>query len=175
MPTGPHAPPFPRRDALAAFFRMDQRRRVRVSVLARLLGAPAEQVREVLRTEGVPLRFDSVEWGEAAGYLFDAWPRAQIIDAVGPDVASVIPPGFHPAPVQWRIPLFILRAIEHQAALMRANDPRVNAAAVPGHFISPAVEDYIADILFSEIQLTTVADLATDPAFLDAYHFPPFD
>lgn len=154
---------------------MDQRRRVRVPMLARLLGASAEQVREVLLNEGVQLRSDSVEWGEAAAYLFDAWPRAQIIDALGPDAARLIPAAFHPAGVHWRIPLFILRAIEHQAALMHENDPRVNPAAIEGHFISPALEDYIADILFAEIHPSTVADLASDTAFVEAYHYPPFD
>jgi hypothetical protein len=80
---------------------MDQRRRVSVSALAQLLGAPDDQVREVLLREALQRRFDSVEWGEAARYLFDAWPRAQIIDALGPDLAGLIPAAFHPARVQW--------------------------------------------------------------------------
>ncbi|MEO8382689.1 MAG: hypothetical protein ABI779_23730, partial [Acidobacteriota bacterium] len=96
-------------ETLAEFFRMDQRSRVRVRQLAQLLAAPDEQVREVLRAGGVELRFDSMEWGEAAAYFFDAWPRAQIIDTLGPDLASRIPSAFHPARVQWQIPLFILR------------------------------------------------------------------
>jgi hypothetical protein len=175
MPAESTASRFPNRETLAAFLRMDQRQRVRVSAVAQLLGAPADQVREVLLSEGVQLHFDSVEWGEAAGYLFDAWPRAQIIAALGPGLAPLVPAEFHPAPVTWRIPLFILRAMKHQAALMRENDPRVNPAATGAHFISPAVEDYIADILFTEIQPSTVEDLAIDSAFLKAYHYPPLD
>lgn len=174
MPTDLAASLFPSREALARFFRMDARQRVRAPALAQLLGAPDEQVREVLRNEGVQLRFDSIEWGEAASYLFDAWPRTQIIDALGPDLARIIPPAFHPTRVQWQIPLFITRAIEHQAALMREDDPRVNAAA-GGRFTSPSVEDYIADILFNEIQPATVATLARDAAFLQAYDYPPLD
>ncbi|MGZ5441672.1 MAG: hypothetical protein ACXW5U_26050 [Thermoanaerobaculia bacterium] len=168
-------PRFPRRETLAGLLGMDRRRRVGVPALAQLLGAPEVQVREVLHGEGIQLGLDSVEWGEAAGYLFDAWPRAQIIDALGPTLAHLIPAAFHPARVRWRIPLFILRAMEHQAALLRENDPRVNAAATAGYFVSPAVEDYIADILFTEIQPSTVADLASDAAFLEAYHYPPLD
>jgi hypothetical protein len=175
MSAGSNAPRFPSRETLAELFRTDQRQRVRVPQLAQLLGAPDGQVREVLLGEGVELRFDSVEWGEAAGYLFDAWPRPQIIDALGPHLARLIPAAFHPTRVRWGIPIFIIRAIEHQAALMRENDPRVNAAAVGGHFITPAVEDYVADILFTEIQPSTVAALAIDSAFLEAYHYPPLD
>ncbi|MEO8383273.1 MAG: hypothetical protein ABI779_26690 [Acidobacteriota bacterium] len=175
MPIVSQPPRFPGRETLAALLRMDRRQRVRVPALAQLLGAPEEQVRQVLLSEGVELHVDSVEWGEAAGYLFDAWPRAQIIDTLGPGLALLVPSAFHPARVQWQIPLFILRAMEHQAALMRHNDPRVNAAAIDGHFRSPALEDYIADILFTEIQPSTVADLAADPAFFDAYHYPPLD
>ncbi len=175
MPAGSSTPRFPGRETLAEFLGMDRRKRVRIPALAQLLGAPDEQVREVLLSEGVRLRFDSLEWGEAAGYLFDAWPRARIIDALGPDLAHLIPAAFHPARVRWRIPLFILRAMEHQAALMRENDPRVNAAAANRHFISPAVDDYIADILFTEIQPSTVEDLASDAAFREAYHYPPLN
>lgn len=165
MPTDSAAPLrlFPRPEVLAGFFRMDPRGRVRVPALAQLLGAPDSRVREVLLGEGVELRFDSLGWGEAAGYLFDAWPRARIIAALGPD-ARRIPAAFHPARVRWRIPRFILRAMQHQAALLRENDPL---------FVSPAVEDYIADILFTEIEPSTVAHLATDRAFFAAYHYPP--
>jgi hypothetical protein len=175
MPIDRATPAFPAPELLARFFRMDHRQRVRVATLAHLLGAPGSQVREVLESEGVQLPFDSLEWGEAAAYLLGAWPRTQIIDALGPNVARLIPSAFHPARVRWGIPLFIIRAMKHQAALMRENDPRVNAAATDGHFISPAVEDYIADILFTEIQPATVADLAGDAAFLQAYHYPPLD
>jgi hypothetical protein len=138
---------------------MDGRDRVPVSELALLLDAPPEQVRDLLRSDGVELRRDSVEWGEAAGYLFEAWPRARILDALGPDLARSIPPAFRQARVCWRIPIFVLRAIRHQAALLHA----------------PSLEDYVADILFNEIQPSTVAALADDGAFLEAYRYPPVD
>ena len=132
-------------------------------------------MRKVLRAEGVALGADSVGWGEAAAYLFDAWPRAQIIEALGPDLAQSIPPAFRPARVGWDIPAFIIRALQHQAALMRASDPRVSPAAMSARFISPSVDDYIADILYNEIQPGTVVALADDSAFVQAYHYPPLD
>lgn len=150
---------------------MDYRQRVRVPALARLLGASNEQVRRVLRGEDVELRFDSVEWAEAAAYLFDAWPRAQLLHGLGPELAHVVPAAFHPSRVDWGIPIFIVQAMEHQAALMHANDPRVNGTT-GNRFTSPAVDDYVADILYSEIDPSTVTALANDPAFIQAFHYP---
>ncbi len=152
-------PRFPHPETLAGFFRRDRQDHVPVSELAVLLDAQVEQVRDILRSDGVALRCDAVEWGEAAGYLFDAWPRARILDALGPESVRSIPPAFRPARVCWRIPIFVLRAIRHQAAALQA----------------PSLEDYVADILFNEIQPSTVVALADDSAFLQAYHYPPVD
>jgi hypothetical protein len=176
MPT--HAndePRFPHPAALAGFFRRERRDRVGVAELALLLGAPAAQVRDILRSEGADLRHDSTGWGEVAGYLFDAWPRARILRALGPELARSIPPAFHPAPVRWRIPPFIVRAIRHQAARLYAGDPRLDPEGAAGRFVSPSVDDYVADILFNEIQPATVTALADDRAFLEAYLYPPVD
>jgi hypothetical protein len=175
MPAHSHAPRFPPVETLSDFFRMNRHDRLRVAQLALLLDAPAERVRHILRSEGIELRGDSTEWGEAAGYLFDAWPRAQILETLGPDRARVVPAAFHPAAVRWTIPPFIIRAIEHQAALMRAHDPRVNPDAPHARFASSSVDDYVADILFNEIQSATVTALADDGAFLQAYRYPPLD
>lgn len=152
---------------------MDRARLVTLPALARLLGAPEALVRNVLRSEGAALESEAVTWSEAAGYLFDAWPRAEIVAALGADSLAV-PAAFRPAPVPWLIPPFIVRAMEHQAALLRARDPRVDASA-GGRFVSPAVEDYVADVLFGEIETSTVEDLANDAAFNAAYHYPSFD
>ena len=60
----------------------------------------------------------------------------------------------------WSIPIFIVRAIEHQAAA---------ACHARG------VDDYVADVLFSEIQPATVEAFRQDTAFLRAFHYPIFD
>lgn len=172
MPAEANAALFPSRQTLARFFRMDPRQRVLVALLSELFGASDDQVRQLLRAEDVPVRSDSVAWGEAATYLFDAWPRARIIEVLGPDLARLIPPAFHPTPVRWQIPIFILRAIHHQAALEWENDPRGSAAAGDGRFTPHAVDDYVADVLFNEIQPATVDVLGQDPEFLRAYHYP---
>ena len=172
MPAHANTPRFPRPEALEDFFRLDRQGRVPVARLARLLDATPRQVRHILRSEGVELRGDSVEWGEAAACLLDAWPRAQLVHALGP-AASFVPAAFHPVHVRWAIPRFIVQSIQHQAALARAEDPRVNPGAPDPRFASPSVDDYVADILFNEIQPSTVVTLARDDeTFLDAYRYP---
>lgn len=173
MPADPRTLRFPPSDQLAAFFRMDPDDPVPVPQLAQLLDAPADQVRDILRRDGIELRSDALAWGEAAAYLLDAWPRAQLLDALGPDLAERVPAAFHPTPVRWRIPAFIVRALEHQAAQLQANDPRLHPTpSAAARFTSPSVEDYIADLLFNEIEPATVDALADDPGFLQAYGYP---
>lgn len=155
-------PVFPDRAKLAAFFKKDPSRRVRICDLAPLLGTSTDQVRTMLRADDLDMRSDAIEWGEAASYLFDAWPRAQILAALGPVLSRLIPHAFHPVPVQWGIPLFIVQAMEYQAAQA-------------GRFTSPLVDDYVADILFNEIRPATVGTLSSDGAFLEAYSYPPLD
>jgi len=161
MPVQSNASRFPVRELLAEFFRMDPRERVSSGKLAGLLGTSVEQVLELLRAEGLSAHADSAEWTDAATYLLDAWPRRRVIDALGDDLARErIPSGVRPVPVPWHLPPFIVLAMEHQAS--RAHP-------------SQAVDDYVADTLYGEIQPETVAALAHDPAFLAAYRFPFID
>lgn len=174
MPIHANEPRFPPSPALAGFFRM-RRDRAGVGELALLVDAPARLVRDILRSDGVDPRHESIAWGEAAGYLFDAWPRARILEALGPELARAIPAAFHPKPVRWRLAPFIVRAMRHQAALLHAGDPRLHPGGAAGRFASASVDDYVADILFNEIQPATVTAFADDRAFLEAWHYPPVD
>src|SRR5687768_16231024 len=94
MPIHPNEPRFPPSATLAGFFRTERRDRVGVGELALLVDAPARQVRDILRSDGIHLRHESIAWGEAAGYLFDAWPRARIVETLGPELARAIPQAF---------------------------------------------------------------------------------
>jgi hypothetical protein len=140
---------FPPDDVLGRFFRMPRSERIRVPLLVELLGAPAAQVNALLQREGVT----SVGWNDAAMYLFDAWPRTRIINALGAELAAGIPALWHPAPVTWQIPPFIVTALERQAG-------------------SGSIDDYVADTLYCEIHEDTVATLAADRAFAEAYAYP---
>jgi len=175
MPIDPTKPTFPLHEHLARFFTTDPRRRVPVSHVAELLGIPTEMFRSMLDGEGGRRRSGTLPWAEAAGYLFDAWPRAQLLEALGPRHASRVPPDFHPTRVTWSIPIFIVRAMEHQAAAEWRRDPRVQRSAAPNHTAARGVHDYVTDLLFNEIQPETLVAFGGDPAFLAAYNFPNRD
>ena len=175
MPIDPAEPRFPLHEALARFFaRAGRRTRVPLAELADLLGMHSEALRAMLLSEdGVD--GDTIPWGNAATYLFDAWPRAEILAALGPQHARRIPRQFHPTRVNWSIPAFIVRAMEHQAAAEWMRDPRIRASSSPNHLIARGIDDYVADLLFNEIQPETVVAFQDDPAFLAAYHYPDPD
>ena len=158
MPIDATSPLFPLQEPLVRFFAADRREPVAVSRVAELLGITTEVFRSMLDSEGGRRDSGAVNWAEAAAYLFDAWPLAQLLETLGPAHAHFVPRDFHPIRAAWSIPVFIVRAMEHQAAA----DPR-------------GVHDYVADLLFSEIQPETLAAFRGDAAFLAAYHFPDSD
>ncbi|HYC89935.1 MAG TPA: hypothetical protein VEO54_12040 [Thermoanaerobaculia bacterium] len=172
MPIDSTTPRFPLHEHLARFFTADRRRPVPVSQVAELLGVTTAMFRSILESEGGRRRSGTLPWAEAAAYLFDAWPRAHLLDALGPAHASRVPADFHPTRVSWTIPIFIVRAMEHQAAADWRRDPRVQQSAFPNHTAARGVDDYVADLLSNDIRPETLAAFAADPAFLAAYHFP---
>ena len=175
MPIDPATPKFPLHEHLARFFTTDPRRRVPLSHVAELLGITTEMLRAMLDSEGGRRRSDTLAWGDAAAYLFDAWPRARLLDALGREHARRVPSGFHPTRVTWSIPIFIVRAMEHQAAAEWRGDPRVLTSITPNHTAARGVDDFVTDLLFNEIRPETLVAFHGDPAFLAAYNFPSRD
>jgi hypothetical protein len=170
MPAEPASPAFPRSESLARFFSTPRDATVPLSEVAELLGTTTAAVQAMLRDEGAQDIDGTIPWSEAAAYLFDAWPRARILDALGP--AAAIPPEFQLTRVTWSIPIFLLRAIEHQAAAAWRNDPRVRGNAMPNHSYARGVDDYVADLLYDAIDPATVEAFREDRAFLRAFHYP---
>jgi hypothetical protein len=175
MPIELAAPAFPLRETLTRFFTLDPRSRVPLQEVARLLGTTVETVQDLLRREGVHGRRRSLVWYEAAAYLFDAWPRARILDALGPGFADVIPSEFQLTRVQWSLPIFLVRALDHQAAREWQDDPRLRRALLPNHTHARGIDDYVADLLYAEIRPETLAAFSRDTAFLRAFHYPVLD
>jgi len=92
MPIEPAGPAFPPSASLVRFFRMPPDALVPLSEVAELLGTTADTVRATLRAESVLPPDGPIPWDEAASYLFDAWPRARILEALGPrERASFLP------------------------------------------------------------------------------------
>jgi hypothetical protein len=175
MPIEPAAPTFPRHETLLRFFRMPPDALVALSEVAELLGTTASTLRAMLRDDGAQRLDGSIPWTEAAAYVLDAWPRARILDALGSGAASLIPEDFHLTLVDWPVPIFILRAMEHQAAASWRNDPRVRRSLAVNPADARGVADYVADLLYNEIQPTTLAAFRDDRSFLRAFHYPIVD
>lgn len=176
MPIDAASPLFALHEPLVRFFAAGPRDRVALSQVAELLGVTPGMFRAMLDAEGGRRDTGRLPWADAAGYLFDAWPLAQLLETLGPEHAHRVPRDFHPTRVTWSIPVFIVRAMEHQAAAEWRSDPRVQSGSVsPDHSAARGVHDYVTDLLFNQIQPETLVAFRGDPAFLAAYHFPSFD
>jgi hypothetical protein len=162
MPIEPALPQFPTAESLTRFFRTDPRARIPLARLAPLLGVSPDAARVILQEEGGHHPDDGIPWSEAAALLFDTWPRAAILDSLGPQAGRVIPAQFRPALVCWRVPRFVLRAMEHQAARACSAHPR-------------PIDDYIADVLSAAIEPETLAAFRHDASFVRAFHYPILD
>jgi hypothetical protein len=175
MPTDPASPRFPLPESLTRFFRLDPRARVPLAQVAELLGTTPDHLGATLRDELPRSRTASIAWTEAAAYLFDAWSRADLLDALGPDSAGLIPAAFHLTRVPWSLPIFVVRAMEHQAARTWQDDPRLRRTLAPDHLHARRVDDYLADLLYAEIQPETLRAFRDDRAFLRAFYYPVGD
>lgn len=145
-------PRLPEREALIRFF--VERPDLSVKEAANLLGWQRPALLQQARSEGALLPDGRVEWHEVAFWLLQAWPRAWLLQKLGA-YARLIPPELHLADVRWRLPLYMVRALERQA----------DALSVP-------VEDYVADALHLAIDDDTLATFRNDAAFREAYDYP---
>lgn len=172
MPIDAASPRFPLHETLARFFSMDRRSRISLETLANLLGTTPQIIRRIVAADDPSAVNGAVSWSEAAAHLFDAWPRTHIFEGLGADYAHLIPAHCHPTRVHWSLPIFLVRAMEHQASAEWRRDPRVLSSISPGHTSARGVDDYVADLLFNEIQPETLHAFREDESFLAAYHYP---
>jgi hypothetical protein len=147
-----------------------------VAEVAELLGVTPQTFQGMLQEEGGHDGGLSISWREAADYLLDCWPRAAILDALDEsDFSDVIPAQFRLTRVAWSLPVFIVRAMEHQAAREWRSDPRIRDSVVPSHVYARRLDDYIADLLYAEIEPATLAAFRDDSSFLRAFYYPEGD
>jgi len=147
--------PVPERELLIRFFL--ERPALPVRDAAKLVGWSRSALLRHARSEGALLAGERVAWSEVAFLLLNAWPRAWLLQMLGAYAAS-LPEGLHLTQVRWRLPLYLVRALERQADV----DTR-------------PIEDYVADALDLAIDDETVAVLKNDSAFREAYEFPDDD
>lgn len=173
MPNETATPQFPSPEMLRKFFRTDPHSAVPLSQAARLLGLTTAAFRRLLDAEGGHGLKKTVPWHEAAAYLFDAWSRERILEALGEEEAArVIPAEFRLVRVEWQLPLFLVRALLHQAAQEGAPDHRLRRRLPPDPVYARGVDDYVADLLYMEIRPETLEHFGGDAAFMAAYLYP---
>lgn len=151
-------PPFPERDALIHF--LAERPALPLHDAARLLGWSSRQLVQNLRPERAFLPDGRVVWSEVAYLLLEVWPRALLLRELG-DRAVLIPRELHLRPVSWKLPIYLVRAMEVQAVLAREE-------GVHGE----SVEDHVAKGLHLLLDDETIAFFRNDAEFLAAYEYP---
>jgi hypothetical protein len=152
--------PLPERDLLIRFF--EERPALPVREAAALLGWPPERVAAQAREEEALLPGNLIAWSEVAFRLLRVWPRAALLRQLG-DAAVLLPRGLHLTPVRWKLPMYLVRAMEVQAVLKRADREDVH---------NVAAEEYVAEALDLLVDDDTLAFFSNDAEFLAAYEFP---
>ncbi|HYI12080.1 MAG TPA: hypothetical protein VEK57_23710 [Thermoanaerobaculia bacterium] len=148
------------REALVRFF-AEARRPLALGEAAALLGWTREQV-EARATGDRALEGELVSWDEVAFLLLETWPRALLLEALGAGTAA-LPRELHLQPVQWELPIYVVRAVEQQFLLHRW----ANAEAR-----DLTLQDYVAWLLHLAIEEETVTAMRGDRGFVEAYEFP---
>lgn len=160
MPDYALIPRFPTPAHLAWFFR--ERPTLTTKEAGDVLGWLDAQVHFRALDEGGLLPGDRVAWEDVAFWLLSVWPRAWLMETLGP-AARLLPDGLHLTHIPWELPRYIVRAMERQAALRCTPDD-------VQHQIT--VQDYVARVLHLAIEPDTAEALAGDPVFADAYDYP---
>jgi hypothetical protein len=169
--TVPFVPGFPSPDILARFFRMDRDRPVPFDVVIELLGMTRRQATLLFEHEG-GLVSGGVAWDDVAHALFCFWPRAELLDLLGPWKPRRVPALFYPTALTIKLPLYVQLAMELQATAAWEADPRVRARTFLRPVVRRGISDYIADILHEHIDEKTERTMRGTRAFSRAFLFP---
>jgi hypothetical protein len=155
-------PLLPPRKTLIRFFGGD-RRPVSLDLAAQLLGFSEQWVRARVSSESLLLPGEHVPWEDVMHWFLSVWPRDTIVTRLRPDADVLLPRGLHLRTVRWRLPAYLVAAIETQAALDRHSELDRHDATVNG---------YLVGQLHNIIEDATVAALAADEDFLAAFYYP---
>lgn len=139
----------------------ERRQACTIREVGALLGISAAEVRRQIAAGDLPLERGRVPWTEAALAFHSAWPPHVTEDLVSGIAAY--PELLRPSAVTWRLPAYLLIALERQAARARALTPERRLLTV---------EQYAAEELHALIDPETIEALRGDAAFLEACFFP---
>jgi len=154
-------PTLPSHDTLRRFFR--ERRPCSITEAADIVGYSEAWVRKRAEIDGIDLAAGMVPWEDVMLWFLRAWPLPLVEDAVPAETLAHLPALLRTTTVTWRLPRYLVRALDRQTALesARSNDRQ-----------ALTVEQYVAEQLHLVIEDDTVAAMNDDRGFMEAWLFP---
>jgi hypothetical protein len=154
-------PTLPSHGTLQRFFR--ERRPCSIAEAAHLVGYSEAWVRRRADVDGIDLSGGFLAWEDVMLWFLRAWPLALVEDAVPRETLAHLPALLRTTTVTWRLPRYLVRALDRQTELEseRSNDR---------HALT--VEQYVAEQLHLVIDDDTVAAMSDDAGFMEAWLFP---
>jgi hypothetical protein len=147
---------------LSRFF--DDRKTVSLPEAAALFDCDPAWLIAQLDPVAVPNPQDGIPWTEIAVLVREFFTPAEL------DAVAGTMPGFpsllRVSPVKWRLPAYLLIALEHLVADERARN---------GHASRLTVEAYVARQLSDILDTDVIDRLSVEPAFRAARYFPEDD
>jgi hypothetical protein len=121
---------------------------------------PASVLAEIENPERA-IAGDLIPWADVAAIVQRTWTPADLDAAAG--TMAGFPVLLRVSLVQWRIPAYLLIALERIVAERRANSPEGGTLTV---------EAYVARQLDLFLDMDIAEELCRDPAFREAFEFP---
>jgi hypothetical protein len=154
-------PTLPSPELLQRFFR--ERRACSIAEAADLVGYSVAWVRRRAAIDGIDIAGGVVPWEDVMLWFLRAWPLPLVEDAVPRETLAYLPALLRTTTVTWRLPRYLVRALDRQIDLesARSNDRK-----------ALTVEQYVAEQLHLVIDDDTVAAMRDDSGFMEAWLFP---
>lgn len=154
-------PTLPSLSILQRFFR--ERRACSIAEAADVVGYSSAWVRRRAELDGVDLSGGVVAWEDVMLWFLRAWPLPLVEDAVPRETLADLPALLRTTTVTWRLPRYLVHALDRQTELESARSSDRHALTV---------EQYVAEQLHLVIDDETVAALKDDGGFMEAWLFP---
>jgi len=126
-----------------------------------LLGLDRSAIAESLDLVAVPEPERGIPWTEAAALVCQTLTPAELDALLGR--TSAFPALLRVSRVEWRIPMYLMVALEHLVADERSTNPAARRLTV---------EACVARRLDLTLDSDLLARLCLEPAFRNAFHFP---
>lgn len=154
-------PTLPSPAILQRFFR--ERRACSIAEAADIVGYSEAWVRRRAAVDGIDLSAGVVPWEDVMLWFLRAWPLPLVEDSVPRETLAELPDLLRTTTVTWRLPRYLVQALDRQTELESARSNDRHALTV---------EQYVAEQLHLVIDDDTVAAMKDDGGFMEAWLFP---